>query len=137
MCKMSLIKKEYTYTLFAAIWHLSLFNVTHPSINFDDLLQTTSYAQLLKEVICMADAIGLLNHRIDDDELRFIEDSILGKMTRISRLLTHIKQEEYALVDLSYLTYWFDLAKCAPISPIILDEITLLEQKVQGQFQQG
>lgn len=135
MCKMSLIKK-YAYALFLALGHISLVSSTYSSVIFDDLLQTTPYAQLLKEVICMADAIGLLNHRINDDEHRFIEDSVLGKITRISRLLAGMNYQDCTSVDIAYLEYWFDLAKGATTSPIILQEIATLEQNLYTRLQQ-
>lgn len=103
------------------------------SVYFDELLEKTPYAQLLKELICMTDAIGLLHHRMDNDERKLIEDSILGKIVRISRLLSKVDNESPS-IDLDYLNYWIGLAKSAKIPPLLADEIDLLEQKVQDHF---
>jgi hypothetical protein len=118
-----------------SIWSVVAFASLHGNgVDFDELLEKTSYAQLLKELICMTDAIGLLHHRMDADERRFIEDSILGKMVRISRLLCQIDKAKDC-VDVEYLNYWLELAKSAHIPQLIIDEIALLEEKFKNYFQ--
>jgi hypothetical protein len=103
------------------------------TINFDELLEKTTDAQLLKELICMTDTIGLLHHRMDADERRFIEDSILGKIVRISRLLCQVDKAK-TCVDVDYLNYWLELAKSAHIPQLLVDEITILEEKFKNFF---
>lgn len=117
---------------FCAVMAFTYLNVR--AVDFDELLEKTSYAQLLKELICMTDTIGLLHHRMDSDERRFIEDSILGKIVRISRLLCQVDKTKVC-VDADYLNYWLELAKSAQIPQLLVDEITILEEKFQSFFQ--
>lgn len=118
-----------------SLWTVIAFTSLHGNkVDFDELLEKTSYAQLLKELICMTDTIGLLHHRMDADERRFIEDSILGKMVRISRLLCQVDKAKLC-VDVDYLSYWLELAKSATIPQLLMDEIVLLEEKFKHYFQ--
>ena len=103
-------------------------------VNFDELLERTSYAQLLKELICMTDAIGLLKHQMDKNERRFIEDSILGKTVRVTRLLFDIDTDHVPMEDVNYLYYWLELAKHEELPIELLDEMHALEQKVIEHF---
>lgn len=117
------------------MWIVIVFvSLNGDGINFDEFLEKTSYAQLLKELICMTDTIGLLHHRMDADERRLIEDSILGKVVRISRLLCQVDKAKDC-VDVDYLHYWLELAKSAHIPQLIIDEIALLEEKFKHYFQ--
>ncbi len=103
-------------------------------VNFDELLEKTSYAQLLKELICMTDAIGLLKHQMDKDERRFIEDSILGKTVRVTRLMFDIDADHVPTEDINYLYYWLELAQHEELPTELLDEMYTLEQKVIEHF---
>lgn len=96
--------------------------------DFNELLEKTPYAHLLKELICMTDAIALLNHHMDRDERRLIEDSILGKIVRITKLIPQLDNCT-AAIDVSYIHYWFKLAKTAALPPLILEELIVLEKQ--------
>lgn len=124
------LKKKYI--LFSLVSSLVMF--VHTEVNFDELLERTSYAQLLKELICMTDAIGLLKHQMDKDERRFIEDSILGKTVRVIRLLCDIDTDHVPMEDVNYLYYWLELAKHEELPTELFDEMHALEQKVIEHF---
>lgn len=104
------------------------------TIKLDEFFTHSSYAQLLKEVIIMADTVGLLDNRLNEDERYFIQDSILGKILRISRLIVHM--EPTMDVDKAYLMYWLDLAKSGNIPSFIADEISSLAHIVNDHFHQ-
>lgn len=112
----------------------SVMLVASAEINFDELLERTSYAQMLKELICMTDAIGLLKHHMDQDERRFIEDSILGKIVRVTRLLSDVRVHHVSSEDVDYLHYWLELAQQEDLPHELQDEIFMLDQKVMEYF---
>lgn len=107
---------------------------TKATIALDEFFTNSSYAQLLKEVIIMADTVGLLDNHIEDDERHFIHDSILGKILRISRLIPHMDPDTE--VDKAYLIYWLDLAKYGNVPQFIADELSLLACMLNNHFQE-
>ncbi len=125
------LKKNYI--MFSLVISL-VISVHTLEVNFDELLERTLYAQLLKELICMTDSIGLLKHQIDKDERRFIEDSILGKMVRATRLLCTIDADHVPMEDVNYLYYWLEIAKYEELPIELLDEMHALEQRVTEHF---
>ena len=125
------LKKKYI--VFSLVSSLAI-SVHTIEVDFDELLERTSYAQLLKEIICMTDTIGLLKHQIDKDERRFIEDSILGKMVRVTRLLLDIDVDHVPTEDVNYLHYWLELAQHEELPIELLDEMHALEQRVIEHF---
>ncbi len=131
MHAMQQLKHKYIMFIFISSLVISAQTI---EVNFDELLERTSYAQLLKELICMTDAVGLLKHKMDKDERRFIEDSILGKMVRVARLLCNIDADHVPDEDVNYLYYWLNIAKYDGLSVELLDEMNLLEQKVVNHF---
>lgn len=109
-------------------------SISQATIALEELYTNSSYAQLLKEVIIMADTVGLLDNRIDEDERYFIQDSILGKILRISRLIAHMSPD--ADVDKTYLTYWLDLARYGNVSSFIAHEIATLARVLEDHFKE-
>lgn len=97
-------------------------------INFDDLLETTSYAVLLKELISLSDTIGLLRCRMQKDERRFVEDSILGKAVRVQDLFERTDFACASEDDIEYLYYWISLAKGEVLPQLLSKYIADLEQ---------
>ena len=95
--------------------------------DFDILLDKTSYALLLKELISLSDAIGLLKHRMENDERRFVEDSILGKAVRVEHMLTDIDFSDLSEDDVNYLLYWISLAKEERLPQLVSARINYLE----------
>jgi hypothetical protein len=98
------------------------------SVNFDDLLEKTSYAVLLKELISLSDSIGLLRCRMQKDERRFVEDSILGKAVRVQDLFQRTDLACASEDDIEYLYYWISLAKGEVLPQLLSKYIADLEQ---------
>lgn len=97
------------------------------AVNFDELLEKTSYAVLLKELIGLSDTIGLLRCRMQKDERRFVEDSILGKAVRVQDLF---ERTDFACVsedDIEYLFYWISLARSEVLPQLLSKYIADLE----------
>lgn len=98
------------------------------TVNFDDLLDKSSYAVLLKELISLSDSIGLLRCRMQKDERRFVEDSILGKAVRVQDLFERTDLACASEDDIEYLYYWISLAKGEVLPQLLSKYITDLEQ---------
>jgi hypothetical protein len=98
------------------------------TIDFDAWLDRTSYAFLLKELIALSDTIGLLHCRLDKDERRFVEDSILGKVVRVQELVKHTDLQGVSQDDLAYLHYWISLAKGESLPELLHKQVNSLEQ---------
>lgn len=110
-------------------WHA---RAEEQPVNFDELLEKTSYAVLLKELISLSDTIGLLHCRMQKDERRFVEDSILGKVVRVQDLfgrtdLAHLPED-----DVEYLLYWISLAKGEVLPQLLSRHIADLERVFCG-----
>jgi hypothetical protein len=96
-------------------------------LNFDEILDKTPYASLLKELICLTDTIGLLRHRIKADERRFIEDSVLGKMVRVKQLIKQIDFTDVVQDDIDYLYYWLAVATTETLPELLMQQIDELK----------
>lgn len=96
--------------------------------NFDELLDKTSYAVLLKELISLSDTIGLLRCRMQKDERRFVEDSILGKAVRVQDLFERTDLACASEDDIEYLFYWISLAKGETLPQLLSKYIVGIEQ---------
>ena len=98
------------------------------SVKFDELLEKTSYAILLKELISLSDTIGLLHCRMPKDERRFVEDSILGKAVRVQDLFERTDLACLPEDDVEYLLYWISLAKGEVLPQLLSKYIADLER---------
>ena len=105
-------------------WHIRAEDQT---VNFNELLEKTSYAVLLKELISLSDTIGLLRCRMQKDERRFVEDSILGKAVRVQDLFERTDLADASEDDIEYLFYWISLAKGEALPELLTKYITDLE----------
>lgn len=103
-------------------------------VDIDIFLDKTSYALLLKELIGLSDTIGLLRCRLDKDERRFIEDSILGKVVRIQDILQNVDLKDALQDDLTYLHYWIALAKKEALSELLYKQLLNLEELFVQNF---
>ena len=104
---------QFMSILVVYVSFIGLFmHAEEPAVNFDELLETTSYAVLLKELIGLSDTIGLLRcRRMPKDERRFVEDSVLGKVIRVQDLFERTDFVCMSEDDAEYLLYWILLAK--------------------------
>lgn len=108
-----------------------MMNVVADVHRYDELLDRTAYAQLLKELIGINDLIGLLKHQIDADERRFIKDCILGKTVRAMHAFALIESGYVSAEDIDYLYYWLDLAMHEEnLDPVLVFELTALKKKL-------
>lgn len=107
------------------------------NLNFDEFLDKTEYAVLLKELIGLTDTIGLLSCRMDKSERRFVEDSILGKVVRAEYLLKGIQPALLGEDEREYLEYWVRLAKVEDLPQLVYDQITRLEESFYQSCQNG
>ncbi len=105
--------------------------------NFDEILAATPYAALLRELICLTDIIGLLRHKIPEDEHRFIEDSVLGKTLRAQRLIDQVDFERTLQEDIDYLYYWLSVARSEPLSELLQYQMSELERALQQHVNKG
>ena len=105
--------------------------------DFDEILNRTPYASLLKEIICLTDTIGLLRHYVAEDERRFIEDSILGKIVRAQRLMNKIDFVRILPEDIDYLYYWLKVATAEKLPALLTQQIGELKQALNFYVQKS
>lgn len=118
ICVLSL----YTYPLWAAL-------------EVDELLERTTYAELLNELICLTDSIALLEHpKTEHYDKRFIEDSILGKLMRAHAYLNKLNDEEVTAHDIAYAQSWIDLAQRSTSQPFLLQEFTRFAERLHELY---
>lgn len=93
------------------------------ALEVDEILERTTYAELLNELICLTDSIALLEHpRTNYYDKRFIEDSILGKLVRAHAYLNMLTEQEMNIHDIAYAQSWIDLAQRSTAQPFLLQE---------------
>lgn len=97
-------------------------------IDFDELLEKTAYAVLLKELISLSDTIGLLHCRMPKDERRFVEDSILGKVVRVQHVFDQVDMQKLSEDEREYVYYWVKLAQAETLPGLLHRQVTRLEQ---------
>jgi len=105
----------------------------HP---FDVLLERTPYAQLLKEVILLADTLVLLraHNKVSKSERRTIEDMILGKVVRARSLMKEVTPHTVPEEDVDYMLYWLDLAQKEQVAPLVRESIVQLATDLHAHF---
>lgn len=124
--------KSLLYTLCVGTWFQSGYgaSVQEQSVAVHALLAKTPYAVLLNEVIGLSDAVGLLRHRMQKDERRLIEDSILGRAVRVRHLLENLDCAELYDEDVAYLLSWLSLARAEKLPLLLAQQIAGLEDAV-------
>lgn len=101
------------------------------ALEVDELLERTTYAELLNELICLTDSIALLEHpRTDHYDKRFIEDSILGKLVRAHAYLNMLTGQEITAHDIAYAQSWIDLAQRSTSQPFLLQEFARFAERL-------
>lgn len=130
------LKLLHVLCILISMLHGSI-NTVEQKLNFDEVLATTPYATLLKELIGLTDTIGLLRHAIKKDEHRFIEDSVLGKVVRAKYLIKHVDFDYILPEDIEYLYYWLQVATNEPLSELLNECIVQFKQTLYEHTHKG
>jgi hypothetical protein len=101
------------------------------NLEVDALLERTTYAELLNELICLTDSVALLEHpKTEYYDKRFIEDSILGKLVRAHAYLNILKNKEVTAHEIAYAQSWIDLAQRSTSQPFLLQEFARFAERL-------